>query len=138
MPFNQTRGGHASQRLAGVLEPKLENEISFRLSAHAFPFTTIAWAPIHQVYERREAYKRAGAIYNGTSKQWSMLLGSNIHQILTLYPEWLEGPGILKPRMWLRMMEELEHHPILRCRTGIFRLSRARPALLCQQRIEAT
>ena len=75
---------------------------------------TKAWVPLVRHFERRALYKDSGAIYNGEAKQWSMPPGTNMRRIIKMHPEWLEDLGMLKRRIMLDLMEELENWPLIR------------------------
>ena len=82
-------------------------------------------------------YKRAGTVYSGTSKQWSMLPGRNLRRIITMNPERLEDAESLQRRFLLRMIEELDNHPALHRIVANDLVSRVSPAALHQFRLDA-
>ena len=91
----------------------LKKKFHFCLSINILPLVAPTWTPVQRLYERRELYKGAGADYDGARKQWSMPPGSNLRRIIMLHPDWLEDAAMLQRRIILKMMEELEGHPVI-------------------------
>ena len=65
---------------------ELHEELAFRLSNYQFAMGTHYPVPLARCYERKDVYKRWGAICDGDTKQWYLPPGSNLREILRQHP----------------------------------------------------
>ena len=84
------------------------HRIAFRHSNTTFRLTTNVPVPLVQDYHRRVPYKAAGATYDGTTQTWSMLPGKDLRSILTVTPDWVENPDMLRRTILLRIINGLD------------------------------
>ena len=87
---------------------ELNTDMCFCLSAPSFSMITNVPIPFRQDYHRRIQYKAAGATYDGTSQTWSMPLGRDLRNVLTMTPEWVENAEMLKRSILLHIIKELD------------------------------
>ena len=86
----------------------LESEIAFRLSDDAFTMLHDVPVQLCPDYSKRHQYKLLGATYNGDAQRWSLLPGCDLRHALTIAPGWIEDAGMLRRRLLLRMIQELD------------------------------
>jgi len=110
---------HLSDAITQVLDwqsfsnDELHDELAFRLSNYQFAMGTHYPVPFVRCYERKDVYKRWGAIFDGDTKQWYLPLGSNLREILRQHPGWLHSPEQLRREILLRIMSEVDRNPTL-------------------------
>ena len=91
-----------------ISSDELESEIALRLSDDAFTMLYEQPVQLRPDYNKRHQYKLLGATYNGTTQIWSLMPGCDLRHVLTIAPGWIENAGMLRRRILLRMIQELE------------------------------
>ncbi|MFM7983685.1 MAG: hypothetical protein ACKPKO_30610, partial [Candidatus Fonsibacter sp.] len=92
---------------------ELNDPIVSKLSNHHFFMSTSYIVPLRKYYEMRHAYKAFGATYDGLTKTWFILPGTNLRPLFDLHGDWLDEPEMLRRRILMHMTDELERDSYL-------------------------